>query len=85
MNLTDDSEFPGGVHGVSTVSSASNMWHCQMGHLSSKNLQVLANKTFEINHFDLYDSCHLAKHTRFSFPVSIAKSTRCFEWLHVDI
>jgi hypothetical protein len=67
------------------------LWHCQMGHLSEKNLKELCNKNIfhGIDDFkdtiDFYEACVLKMKERFQFSLSNNKSQEVLELVHFDI
>lgn len=82
-----------GMEAVAAVShmdlSSREVWHCRMGHPSPKAVESLklsgrfkdsgvslslANKTCEV--------CMRAKQTRDVFPISLNKTTACFQLVH---
>ncbi|KAF7801742.1 Retrovirus-related Pol polyprotein from transposon TNT 1-94 [Senna tora] len=61
----------------------STLWHERLGHLSHNVLAHIA----AISHKEdtgVCNTCHFAKQTRLSFPISQTCSTECFELIHVD-
>ena len=64
-----------------------DVWHCRLGHPSSKVLECLSKKYDDI-HFDKNNvciSCHLAKQHRLPFPLSNSICKEPFDIIHVDI
>ncbi|KAL1192817.1 Retrovirus-related Pol polyprotein from transposon TNT 1-94 [Cardamine amara subsp. amara] len=62
------------------------VWHCRLGHPSSKALKLLQFSDFSSS-FDSKkcDVCIRAKQTKESFPLSMNKSSSIFEMVHCDL
>ncbi|KAH0657672.1 hypothetical protein KY289_026420 [Solanum tuberosum] len=62
------------------------LWHKRMGHAPMsvlRRIPAFQNKSCFI--IDKCDICPLARQTRVHFPVSVTKSSRLFELLHMDV
>lgn len=79
---------------VSTVNSTTplcnaittNMWHNRLGHFPFNKLHMLGiNEGQTVDKSHVCEVCHLAKHKRKPFPVSISKTNAIFDLLHIDI
>nr|KYP62154.1 Copia protein [Cajanus cajan] len=63
------------------------LWHFRLGHPSCKHLEsmikqypfITFNKEFTCS------SCHFSKQKRLTFPLSISKTSKPFELIHIDI
>lgn len=70
-----------------TNSQPMELWYCRLGHPSSKPLEMLQLSDFCSSAFDskTCDVCIRAKQTRYSFPLSINKTSMAFEMIHCDL
>ena len=62
------------------------LWHRRLGHPSNQVLHGL--NLLHDKYTDLLTSCSvcpLAKQTRSSFPISVSKTSKCFELVHMDL
>jgi len=69
------------------ASDLETLWHFRLGHVSNKSSDVIKNKFpfLKYNKSFICDICHLAKQKRLSFPLSVSKSKKCFDLIHVDV
>jgi len=71
-----------------TTSDLENLWHFWLGHVSNKSIDVIKNKFpfVKYNKSFVCDVCHFAKQKKkLPFPLSISKSKKCFDLIHVDL
>ncbi|KAF7812241.1 Cysteine-rich RLK (receptor-like protein kinase) 8 [Senna tora] len=64
--------------------NSSALWHARLGHPSDGVVSHIAGID-KIGCNTACNTCHLAKQTRFSFPVSETITDECFELLHIDV
>lgn len=88
MNLDHDSLS--NVFDFNSVSACkeihSTLLHYRMGHAPLSILKHLHSITGDIADFDgKCDVCFQSKQTKLSFPISVIKSVRCFELVHLDV
>jgi hypothetical protein len=71
----------------SHVISSTDLWHRQLGHLSSSRLHFMAKTllNFPFKFQDACDICALSKQCRLPFSASSISSIRPFELIHCDI
>lgn len=62
-----------------------DLWHQRLGHFPFNKLHLLDDIGVSNTKVTACDICHLAKHKRSPFPLSITSSKACFELLHMDI
>ncbi|GAA0176499.1 hypothetical protein LIER_29479 [Lithospermum erythrorhizon] len=76
-----------GLQALHVIQSASlELWHRRLGHPSAKIVQSLSFISRSSNFLNkACTTCHQAKHTRESFPLSTHKSSRPFELIHCDV
>uniref|UniRef100_A0A803L939 ABC transporter domain-containing protein n=1 Tax=Chenopodium quinoa TaxID=63459 RepID=A0A803L939_CHEQI len=70
-----------------SVNDEVKLWHLRIGHLPFEKLH-LVNKTLPTvgkNCDVLCQVCPRAKQARKSFPISVSKTSECFEIIHVDV
>ncbi|CAH9142335.1 unnamed protein product, partial [Cuscuta epithymum] len=68
-----------------SVSINLDLWDQRLGHASDQRLHNIASLQGSKRFNNFCDSCIRAKQTRLPFPVSIIKTTCCFELIHCDI
>jgi len=64
-------------------------WHLRLGHVSRRGLIELAKQGLlgneKLNKLDLCDNCTLGKQHKVKFGVGVHKSSRSFEYVHLDL
>jgi hypothetical protein len=72
--------------GKTTIPSQA-IWHFRLGHLSNPRLAVLHSKFpyITVDNKGICDVCHLAKHKKTPYKISLNKAVRPYEIIHVDI
>jgi len=70
-----------------TASDLETLWHFRLGHVSNKSIDVIKNKFpfVKYNKSFICDICHFAKQKRLPFSLSVSKSKKCFDLIHVDV
>ncbi|GJV16592.1 ribonuclease H-like domain-containing protein [Tanacetum coccineum] len=72
---------------IKSCQVSTNIWHNRLGHPSDQVLTVLKNKLKDLNHIkpDPCEVCHKAKQTREPFPLSVHKTKRLGDLVHLDV
>ncbi|GJY65189.1 putative RNA-directed DNA polymerase [Tanacetum coccineum] len=72
---------------IKSCQVSTNIWHNRLGHPSDQVLIVLKNKLKYLNHIepDPCEVCHKAKQTREPFPLSVHKTKRLGDLVHLDV
>lgn len=66
--------------------STANTWHNKLGHFPINKLHMLGiGECHSFNKSHVCEVCHLAKHKRKHFHVSLSRTNVVFDLLHVDI
>ncbi|KAG7598815.1 GAG-pre-integrase domain [Arabidopsis suecica] len=67
--------------------STTELWHCRLGHPSSKALKLLqfSDSTSSVFDSEKCEICIQAKQTRDPFPLSANKTSFAFELVHCDL
>jgi len=75
------------VASMTRMDSSSQLWHCRLGHPSSKVLKLLSFSDSTGHAFDskTCEICIKAKQTRDPFPLSNNKTSSPFEMVHCDL
>ena len=91
LYLVNSSTFGSGLpstsHAVPGSVAAFSMfeiWHCRLGHPSSQHMSKIQGLPCKAP-TSICRICPQAKQHRSSFPLSVTKTSRSFELLHVDI
>ncbi|KAL4311013.1 hypothetical protein GQ457_01G012580 [Hibiscus cannabinus] len=64
-----------------------DIWHLRLGHPSKQSMKFFTflNKAIPATFNSECDTCHLAKHKRLPFPISLSVSEYVFDLLHMDV
>ena len=70
---------------VGKSTEEAKLWHLRMGHMPFNKLHLI-NSVFDnkVGSQVICQVCHKARQTRKPFPVSLSKTEKCFELLHID-
>ncbi|CAA7036546.1 unnamed protein product [Microthlaspi erraticum] len=79
----------GEVNVAEMKDAMTKLWHSRLGHMSAKNMEVLAKEGFlplgEVGKLDFCESCVLGKSHKQSFPKAKHTTTRILEYVHSDL
>ncbi|XP_019155254.1 PREDICTED: uncharacterized protein LOC109152134 [Ipomoea nil] len=65
--------------------NSGEIWHQRLGHFPMNKLQFLTDIKASITKNFICDACHLAKHKRSPFPLSVTTSKAIFDLVHADV
>jgi hypothetical protein len=75
------------IHSSSVHIPSKALWHFRLGHLSNKRLLSMKHDFpfLSVDCDSVCDICHLARHKKLPYKLSVNKATTCGELIHFDI